>query len=1026
MEAIAHFRLFFVSGHFLDLKDTFVVPSFRRNLVSGPWLDRSGYSCLTENGTATLSLNSKLVGTGKLLENHSLYMLDTINSKDESLSVESRGTKRKFEDANSGTLWHQRLGHISRNRVERLVSDGILSSIKFTDCDMCVDCIKGKQTKHKKLGAYRATEVLELIHTDICGPFPTASWNGQQYFISFIDDYSRYAYLFLIHEKSESLDVFKRFKAEVENQLDQRIKSVRSDRGGEYYGRYDGSGEQRPGPFARYLEECGIVPQYTMPGSPSMNGVSERRNRTLKDMVRSMISHSSLPESLWGEALKTAAYILNRVPTKATAKTPYELWTGRKPSLKHLRIWGCPAEARPYKPYEKKLDSRTISSYFIGYSERSRGYKFYDPTAKTIFETGTATFFEDIDFGGRNKVKDIIFEEESAPIPIPIRIVTSDEVNLDPQVDNEVLPPTQVVDDIVHEGQTQNPQELVQQDQIALRRSTRIRKNAIPDDYIVFLMEHEENQTLSEDDPITFLQAMSCSMSDKWTEAANEEYKSMLDNEVWEIVKLPEGKKPIGCKWIFKTKRDSNGNVSRYKARLVAKGYTQKEGIDYKETFSPVSSKDSFRTIMALVAHYDLELHQMDVKTAFLNGDIEETIYMVQPEHFTLGDAKDMVCKLKKSIYGLKQASRQWYHKFHMIITSFGFEVNLVDDCVYQKFSGSKYIFLVLYVDDILLATNDISMLVQTKRFLKENFEMKDLGEASFVLGIEIHRDRPRGILGLSQKSYIDKVLKRFGMHDCKPGDTPIAKGDKFCLEQCPKGKLEIEEMQKIPYASAVGSLMYAQVCTRPDIAYIVGVLGRYLSNPGMDHWKATKRVMRYLQRTKDRMLTYQRSDNMEIIGYSDSDFAGCQDSRKSTLGYVFLLAGGAISWRSAKQSLVTSSTMAAELVAVYEASLQGIWLRNFITCLRILEGIERPLKLYCDNKAAVMYSNNNRSSVKSKFVDIKYRVVKEWVQSGKFTIEHLGTNSMIADPLTKGIVPKVFHEHTAHMGILVFGDHSV
>ncbi|WZZ65153.1 hypothetical protein YC2023_076523 [Brassica napus] len=521
VEAIAHFRLFFVSGHFLDLKDTFVVPSFRRNLVSGPWLDRSGYSCLTENGTATLSLNSKLVGTGKLLENHSLYMLDTINSKDESLSVESRGTKRKFEDANSGTLWHQRLGHISRNRVERLVSDGILSSIKFTDCDMCVDCIKGKQTKHKKLGAYRAT----------------------------------------------------------------------------------------------------------MPGSPSMNGVSERRNRTLKDMVRSMISHSSLPESLWGEALKTAAYILNRVPTKATAKTPYELWTGRKPSLKHLRIWGCPAEARPYKPYEKKLDSRTISSYFIGYSERSRGYKFYVPTAKTIFETGTATFFEDIDFGGRNKVKDIIFEEESAPIPIPIRIVTSDEVNLDPQVDNEVLPPTQVVDDIVHEGQTQNPQELVQQDQIALRRSTR---------------------------------AMSCSMSDKWTEAANEEYKSMLDNEV--------------C----------------------------------------------------------------------------------------------------------------------------------------------------------------------------------------------------------------------------------------------------------------------------------------------------------------------------------------------------------------AKQSLVTSSTMAAELVAVYEASLQGIWLRNFVTCLRILEGIERPLKLYCDNKAAVMYSNNNRSSVKSKFVDIKYRIVKEWVQSGKFTIEHLGTNSMIADPLTKGIVPKVFHEHTAHMGILVFGDHSV
>ncbi|KAK0586824.1 hypothetical protein LWI29_012854 [Acer saccharum] len=213
---------------------------------------------------------------------------------------------------------------------------------------------------------------------------------------------------------------------------------------------------------------------------------------------------------------------------------------------------------------------------------------------------------------------------------------------------------------------------------------------------------------------------------------------SMKYNKVWELVPLPEGAKPIGCKWIFKTKRDSKGNVERYKARLVAKGFTQKEGIDFKETFSPVSMKDYFRTIMALVAHFDLELHQMDVKTAFLNGDIDETIYMVQPENFESGDSKNMVCKLTKSIYGLKQASRQWYHKFHQVIISFGFEINAIDNCVYHKFNGSKHIFLVLYVDDILLATNDIGMLHETKRFLSKNFEMKDLGDASFVLGIQI------------------------------------------------------------------------------------------------------------------------------------------------------------------------------------------------------------------------------------------------------------------------------------------------
>ena len=293
---------------------------------------------------------------------------------------------------------------------------------------------------------------------------------------------------------------------------------------------------------------------------------------------------------------------------------------------------------------------------------------------------------------------------------------------------------------------------------------------------------------------------------------------------------------------------------------------------------------------------------------------------------------------------------------------------------------------------------------------------MKDLGDASFVLGIQILRDRSQGILRLSQKGYIEKVLSRFGMSSCSPGETPVAKGDKFSLSQCPKNDLEIKEMQKIPYASAVGSLMYAQVCTRPDIAFIVGMLGRYLSNPGMDHWKAAKRVMRYLQKTKDFMLTYRRSDSLEIIGYSDSDYAGCQDSKRSTSGYIYMLAGGAISWKSAKQTLIASSTMAAEFIACFEASNHGIWLRNFVTGLRVINGIERPLKLYCDNRAAVLYSNNNKSSSRSKHIDIKFLVVKERVQSGQISIEHIGTNSMLADPLTKGLPPKVFLEHVYYV----------
>ena len=231
--------------------------------------------------------------------------------------------------------------------------------------------------------------------------------------------------------------------------------------------------------------------------------------------------------------------------------------------------------------------------------------------------------------------------------------------------------------------------------------------------------------------------------------------------------------------------------------------------------------------------------------------------------------------------------------------------------------------------------------------------------------------------------------------------------------------------MQQIPYASEIGSLIYTQVCTRPDIAYNVGMLGRYLSNPGKDHWIAAKRVMRYLQRTKDYMITYRKLDQLEIIGYSDSDFTGCRDSMKSALGYIYLLAGGVISWKSFKQSIVSSSTMTVEFVAYYEASNHGIWLPNFVTRLRILDGIERPLNLFCDNKSVVLYSNNKRSLTKSKFIDIKFLVAKERVQSGLISIEHIKTNSMIADPLTKGLPPKVFHEHTAHMGVVSLQDMS-
>ena len=370
-------------------------------------------------------------------------------------------------------------------------------------------------------------------------------------FFTFIDNYSRYDYLYLIHEKSRSLDVFKNFKVEVENQLSKKIKVVRSYHGDEYYSRYDGSGEQRPEPFAKYLMECGIVSQYTMSRTPSQNDIAEKRNHTLKDMVRSMISHSTLPESLWGEAIKTAVYILNRVPSKAVAKTPYELWTSKKPSIRHLHVWGCPAEARPYKPNEKKLDSRTVSCYFVGYSERSRGFKFYDPSTRSFFETSNAKFIEDVELSGREPLRKVVFEEESVSIPIITtghgHIIFDDTIQNVQSItkiqDTHEIPLTLVMEPIqVHEEVTQQPQE--PQVQVPLRRSTRERRSTISDDYVVYLQEHEFDMGL-EDDPISVSQVKQSSDSEKWIEAIKDEMKSMKDNGVWDLVELLEGIKRL-------------------------------------------------------------------------------------------------------------------------------------------------------------------------------------------------------------------------------------------------------------------------------------------------------------------------------------------------------------------------------------------------------------------------------------------------------------------------------------------------
>ncbi|RVW95033.1 Retrovirus-related Pol polyprotein from transposon TNT 1-94 [Vitis vinifera] len=627
------------------------------------------------------------------------------------------------------------------------------------------------------------------------------------------------------------------------------------------------------------------------------------------DMVRSMRSNSKLPESLWNEALKTTVYILNRVPTKVVPKMPFELWKCWKPSLQHIRV--CPSKVRVYNPQEKKLNPRTISAYFIGYAESSKGYRFYCPSHNTrIVESRNPKFLENDLISGSDRFQDIVSKKDhidAQPSTSSDRLIV---IHNAPQVQTgdrqPIIEVPQIANDNPVDQVVQDSPEIVEQPveqhdprenvDSTLRRSTRVRKPAISSDYVVYLQELDYDIEV-ENDPEKFSQAISCKESNLWYDAMKDKMNSMASNGVWNLVELPDGAKAIGCKWVFKTKKDSLGNIERYKARLVAKGFIQNEGIDYQETFSHVSKKDSF----------------------------QEEVYMKQPEGFSSSSGEHLVCKLKKSIYGLKQASRQWYLKFHNVISSFGFMENIMDQCIYQKVSGS---------------------------------------DATYVIGIEIHRDRFRGLLGLSPETYINKVY------------------------------------------------------TRLDIAFVVGMLRRYQSNPGIDHWKAAKKAMRYLQGTKDYMLMYRRTDNLEVIDYSDSDYAGCIDSRKSTSGYVFMLVGGVVSWRSAKQTLIATFTMKAEFVSCFEATSHGVWLKSFISGLRVVDSISRPLKIYCDNSAVVFMAKNNKSSSRNKHIDIKYLALRERVKKKTMVIEHVSTELMIVDPFTKGTPPLKFKDHVDRLGL--------
>ncbi|GKA78709.1 retrovirus-related pol polyprotein from transposon TNT 1-94 [Tanacetum coccineum] len=716
--------------------------------------------------------------------------------------------------------------------------------------------------------------------------------------------------------KDEAIDKFVLYKTEVENQLGKKIKVVRSDRGGKYVAS-----------FAELCAKHGIRHEFTAPYSPQQNGIAERKNRTLKEMVTAMLISSGMSQDMWGEAILTATYLLNKIPRKEKEETPYELWMGRKPSYQYLRVWGCLAKVAVPTPKAQKIGPKSVDCIFIGYAKNSTAYRFIvhesknpDIQKNTIMESRNASFFENI---------------------FPC---LSKETGSSSRLDDKVVQDKRQRDD----NDLQNDrQDQTDEEEVEPRRSKRARnEKSFGPDFVSFMVENE---------PTSYREAVTSSEGQQWREAIKSEIESILQNHTWELVDLPPGCKPLGYKWIFKKKMKADGTVDKYKARLVIQGFRQREGLDYFDTYSPVTRITSIRMIIAIAALRNLEIHQMDVKTAFLNGDLEEEIYINQPEDFIAPGQEGKVCRLVKSLYGLKQAPKKWHQKFDHTMLESGFKINECDKCVYVKDTSAGYVILCLYVDDMLIVGSNDKIIRSTK---------DDMGLADVILGMKIIRTQ-NGLV-LSQVRYVDKIINTHNAGDFDQARTPIDNS----LHLSKNRGLGVAQLE---YSRIIGMLMYLMTGTRLDLAYAVSRLSRYTSNLSYGHWKAITRI---------------------------SDI---KDSR-STSGYLFTLGGAAISWKSSKQNVIAKSTMESEFIMLDKCREEEEWLRQFVEDIPWWPKLVTAISIHCDSKSALGRAKSTMYNGKSRHIYRRHNSIRQLLSTGVISIDYVASKDNIADPFTKSL----------------------
>lgn len=882
--------------------------------------------------------------------------------------------------------WHERLAHQNVGYVRDILKRNNIKFIDDWNGYVCEGCAYGKQCRvSHKINPVVATNCLDVVHVDL-GEMNQHSLGGAKYFLMFKDDYSHFRTVYFLKNKSEAVDKLQVFLNLVENQFGRQVKVLKSDNGTEI----------KNVRSREIFESLGICHQRSATYTPQQNGRIEREMRTIVEAARAEIYAQKLGQNLWAEALNYSVFTINQTGTSSVkGKSPADLWFGRHIDVKSMKPFGCECYLLTPDNQRQKMDPKSTKGIFVGYDVEEQGYRVYNPSKRNVEVSCNVMFKENFSFEEKSFEVDLTLDEKESEKP-----KMNNENLLDQKEKSKLDVEREEEKSSSDESETENSESEKEtkseesQDQSekkenlntptrSLRNRGQIRHPAKYSDYFTNFFG-----LIGEVDDISIDEALEDS---QWKCAMEDEMNSMKQMKTWELTDLPEGRKPLSCRWVLRKKEDN-----RLKARLVARGYDQQKGIDYTDTFAPVVRHPSIRLLLSHAAKEKCHVKTFDIKTAFLNGELTEEIYMTQPKGFDDGSGK--VCRLLKSLYGLKQAPKSWNAKFTSYLKSLSFEQTDDDPCLF--YNQKRSVFMAVFVDDGLIVGQDEKEVDNVLLKLANKFEITADGPKQgklYYLGMEIKQIK-NGIF-LSQPKYTKKILKQYGFDDANEVYTPMEPG--MITEKLVNDKKLVDK----PYREAVGSLSYLSVISRPDISFAVNYLSRQVCEPKVSHWKMMERVFRYLRGTEEYGIFFDGKGKLQA--YTDSNYGGVDSDMCSTSG-ILVENGGPIVWFAQKQKVTATSSAEAE----YRAAVLGIqevcWIRRIIEELN-LQDVSEPSKLIIDNKASIhMLENVEEGKITKgkKHIEIKRKFINQHVGKTVNPI-YVKSKDQIADiftkPLSKG-----------------------